>query len=130
MKNRCGSTLTLFGLLIPAALLLCAAGCGQTLPFLYVDVQDDYYLPDEVTISYLFQSESEYQLCRVTISRNALPEDEVVIEEEEVLPREGSLGWWELAPGSYTLRFSVLSRRGTSSNVLPYLDKSYDFVVH
>ena len=130
MKNRRHYFLVVLGLLGFAAFVLGAASCGTSVPFLYVDIESDYYLPDEVSINYLFQSESEYQLCRVTISRNALPEDEVVIEEEEVLPREGSLGWWELSSGSYTLRFSVLSRRGTSTNVLPYLDKSYDFVVH
>lgn len=131
MKNRRGLILSLFGLIIiPAALLFTAAGCSPSVPFLYVDVQTDYYLPDEVSINYLFQSESDFQLCRITISRHALPEDEVIVEENDVFPSQGRIGWWELTPGSYTLRFSVLSQRGTSTNVLPYLDKSYDFIVH
>ncbi|MFW5747177.1 MAG: hypothetical protein ACOCX6_00115 [bacterium] len=130
MKNRRRLIPLFLGLLGCAALTLGAAGCSMSVPFLYVDVESDYYFPDEVRIHYLFQSESEFQACRITISSPSLPEDEVIIEEEAVLPNQGSLGWWELAPGAYTLRFSVLSRRGTSLNVLPFLDKSYDFVVH
>ena len=130
MKKRRGFKLIFLGLPVILILLFSTGGCSQSVPFLYVDVQDDYYLPDEVSITYLFQSESEYQPCRITISRHALPEDEVVIEEEDIFPSRGNRGWWELTPGAYTLRFSVLSRRGTSTNVLPYLDKSYDFIVH
>jgi hypothetical protein len=130
MKNRRPLIPLFLGLLGCAALAFIAAGCTTSIPFLYVDIQTDYYLPDEVSIDYLFQSESELQACRITISRRSLPEDVVIIEEEAVLPSQGSLGWWELAPGAYTLRFSVLSQRGTSTNVLPFLDKSYDFVVH
>lgn len=116
-----------------ALFLLCLAcgfisSCGQTeLPYLYLTV-DESYGEGDIYIPYAFSSESDPQLCRVTLSKRYYDQWITVDETEEYLSAAGEIQFY-LYEGDYSLRFSVLSERRGEAQVLTFLDNTYTFSV-
>ncbi len=122
------------GLLIAAAL---TAGCGPIeVPYLVLEAHDFYrYDPGSsegypnVYVDYYYQAENRDHYADITVEKLSVPENtELISERRRLHGQDGEIDFY-LKDGSYTLRVTILSRRGGRYYRLPFLDETVEFSV-
>jgi hypothetical protein len=115
------------------------AGCTPPeTPYLILQTNGPYYYDTgstaedsdftNVDINYYFFAERDNHTCRITIEKIQFPDNEVVVSEDMLLYREGTIRYG-LADGSYRLTFTVLSKRGAIYHELLFLNETVEFTV-
>jgi len=109
-----------------AAVLLSSCYNGTYEPYLVIDINDEYPV-GTVTVAYSFRSERSEQSCLVRLTMNG--SEEYIYSSDGRLAETGTLMFNDLGTGWYSLYFAVLSEKGRTPSIIPFLEQNHSFLV-